>query len=218
LYGKKDKARKPLILIEERTAMTEGIVTSWVKDAKKNAGWLITLGVLGIVVGFMAIVSPLVAGKSVAIMVGVFMLVAGLSQLVGSFKAGSFGSGSMGFFSGLLTSLAGLLMFFQPLIGLGILAIILGIYFFTDGISEIVLAFRVRPEEGWVWILISGVLAILLGFFIFRQWPISGAWAVGILVGIHLLFRGVSLVAIGVAARGGLSRVQAELKQRGTAS
>jgi len=198
--------------------MTEGIVTSWVKDAKKNAGWLITLGVLGIVVGFMAIVSPLVAGKSVAIMVGVFMLVAGLSQLVGSFKAGSFGSGSMGFFSGLLTSLAGLLMFFQPLIGLGILAIILGIYFFTDGISEIVLAFRVRPEEGWVWILISGVLAILLGFFIFRQWPISGAWAVGILVGIHLLFRGVSLVAIGVAARGGLSRVQAELKQRGTAS
>lgn len=194
--------------------MTEGIVTSWVKDAKKNAGWLIALGILGIVVGFMAIVSPMVAGKSVAVVVGVFMLVAGVSQLVGSLKAGSFGSGSMGFFSGLLTSLAGLLMFFQPLIGLGVLAIILGIYFFTDGISEIVLAFRVRPEEGWVWILISGVLAILLGFFIFRQWPISGAWAVGILVGIHLLFRGVSLVAIGAAARGGLSRVQDKLKQR----
>jgi len=188
--------------------MTEGIVTSWVKDAKKNAGWLITLGVLGIVVGFMAIVSPMVAGKSVAAVVGVFMLVAGIFQLVGSLKAGSFGSGSMGFFLGLLTSLAGLLMFFQPLFGLGVLAIILGIYFFTDGISEIVLAFRVRPEEGWVWILFSGVLAILLGFFIFRQWPISGAWAVGILVGIHLLFRGVLLVVIGAAARGGLSRVQ----------
>jgi len=198
--------------------MTEGIVTSWVKDAKKNAGWLIALGVLGIAVGFMAIVSPMVAGTSVAVMVGVFMLVAGVSQLVGSLKAGSFGSGSMGFFSGLLTSLAGLLMFFQPLIGLGVLAIILGIYFFSNGISEIVLAFRVRPEEGWVWILISGVLSILLGFFIFRQWPISGAWAIGTLVGIHLLFRGVSLVAIGVAARGGLSRVQDKLKQRGAAS
>lgn len=198
--------------------MTDGIVTSWVKDTKKNAGWLIVLGAICGVVGFMAIASPMVAGKSVAVMVGVFMLVAGLSQLIGSLKAGSFGSGSMGFLWGLLTSLAGLLMFFRPLVGLGVLAIILGIYFFTDGIWGIVLAFRVRPEKGWGWMLISGVLAVLLGFFIFRQWPISGAWAIGTLVGIHLLFRGVSLAAIGVAARGGLSRVQDELKQRGTAS
>jgi len=198
--------------------MTDGIVTSWVKDTKKNAGWLIVLGAICGVVGFMAIASPMVAGKSVAVMVGVFMLVAGLSRLIGSLKAGSFGSGSMGFLWGLLTSLAGLLMFLRPLGGLGVLAIIRGIYFFTDGIWGIVLAFRVRPEKGWGWMLISGVLAVLLGFFIFRQWPISGAWAIGTLVGIHLLFRGVSLAAIGVAARGGLSRVQDELKQRGTAS
>ena len=128
--------------------MTEGAVSAWVKDAKKNAGWLIALGVLSMVVGFMAIGSPLVAGTSVSAVVGFFMLVAGLSQLVGSFKAGSFGSGGLSFLGGLLTSLAGLLMFFRPLFGLGVLAILLGIYFFADGFSGIALAFRVRPEKG----------------------------------------------------------------------
>ena len=139
--------------------MTNGAVSSWVQDAKKNAGWLIALGVVSIVVGFMAIGSPLVAGTSVAAVVGFFMLVAGLSQLVGSFRAGSFGSGALGFLGGLLTSLAGLLMFLRPLFGLGALAILLGIYFFADGFSEIALAFRVRPEKGWGWMLFSGTPA-----------------------------------------------------------
>jgi uncharacterized membrane protein HdeD (DUF308 family) len=197
--------------------MTDGGVSAWVKDAKKNAGWLITLGVLGMVVGVMAMVSPLVAGTSVTAVAGFFMLVAGLSQLVGAFRAGSFGSGGLGFLGGLLTSLAGLLMFLRPLFGLGALAILLGIYFFADGISEIALAFRVKPEKGWGWTLFSGVLALLLGILIFRQWPLSGAWAIGVLVGIYLFVRGFSLVAIGMAARGGLSDAQEALKE-GTAS
>ena len=197
--------------------MTDGGVSAWVKDAKKNAGWLITLGVLGMVVGVMAMVSPLVAGKSVTAVAGFFMLVAGLSQLVGAFRAGSFGSGGLGFLGGLLTSLAGLLMFLRPLFGLGALAILLGIYFFADGISEIALSFRVKPEKGWGWTLFSGVLALLLGILIFRQWPLSGAWAIGVLVGIYLFVRGFSLVAIGMAARGGLSDAQEALKE-GTAS
>jgi uncharacterized membrane protein HdeD (DUF308 family) len=198
--------------------MTNGAVSAWVKDAKKNAGWLIALGVLSMVVGGMAVGSPLVAGTSVSAVVGFFMLVAGLSQLLGSFKAGSFGSGGLSFLGGLLTSLAGLLMFLRPLFGLGVLAILLGIYFFADGFSGIALAFRVRPEKGWGWTLLSGVLALLLGIFIFRQWPLSGAWAIGMLVGIHLLFRGFSLVAIGMAARGGLSEAQESLKEEGAAS
>jgi len=197
--------------------MANGAVSAWVKDAKKNAGWLITLGVLGMVVGVMAMVSPLVAGTSVTAVAGFFMLVAGLSQLVGAFRAGSFGSGGLGFLGGLLTSLAGLLMFLRPLFGLGALAILLGIYFFADGISEIALSFRVKPEKGWGWTLFSGVLALLLGILIFRQWPLSGAWAIGVLVGIYLFVRGFSLVAIGMAARGGLSDAQEALKE-GSAS
>jgi uncharacterized membrane protein HdeD (DUF308 family) len=188
--------------------MAERVIASWVKDAKKNAGWLIVIGALNAIVGIMAIGSPMVAGMSVAVLVGIFMLVAGLFQLLGSLKAGSFGSGALGFIGGLLTSLAGLLMFSRPLFGVGVMAVLLGIYFFTDGIWEIGLAFRIKPEKGWGWILVSGVLSILLGFFIFRQWPFSGAWAIGILVGVHLLFRGGSLIAIGAAARSGLSQVK----------
>jgi len=195
--------------------MAEGIVSSWVKDAKKNAGWLIFLGAVSVIVGMMALGSPLVAGMSVAIVVGCFMLVAGISHIIGAFKAGSFGSGTLAFLGGLFTTVAGLLMFFRPLFGLATLTLILAAYFFFEGITGIALAFRIKPEKGWGWMLFSSILALLLGIFIFRQWPISGAWAIGTLVGIHLLFRGWSFIAIGMAARSGLSEVQEEIKEEG---
>ncbi len=193
--------------------MAEGVVSSWVKDAKKNAGWLIFLGVVSVIVGVMAIGSPMVAGMSVAMVVGFFMVVSGLSQLAGAFKAGSFGSEALSLIGGIVTTLVGFLMFFRPLFGVKALALILAVYFLTEGISGIALAFKVRPEKGWGWMLFSSTLALLLAWFIFKQWPLSGAWAIGTLVGIHILFRGFSFVAIGVAARSGLSTVQDALKE-----
>jgi uncharacterized membrane protein HdeD (DUF308 family) len=192
--------------------MAEGIVSSWVKDAKKNAGWLIFLGAVSVIVGMMALGSPLMPGLLVAAVVGFFMLVAGISQVVGSFKAGSFGSGTLPFLGGALTTFAGLVMFMRPVVGLKVLTLIIAAYFLADGLSGIALAFRVKPEKGWVWVLFSGVVALLLGIVILGKWPLSGFWVIGTLVGIHLLFRGWSLIAIGMAARSGLSEAQDAIK------
>jgi len=189
------------------------VPSEWIKEAKKNAGWLIALGVLGIVVGVFAIASPHVAGMWVSMVVGGILLVAGAGNLVAAFKAGSFGSGLLGFAGGALTSVAGLMMFFRPLFGMGVLTMLLAFYLFFDGISGITVGFRVRPESGWGWLAFSGALALLLGVMIWRQWPLSGMWAIGTLVGIHILLRGWSLVAIGLAARRGLSAVQEASRQ-----
>jgi uncharacterized membrane protein HdeD (DUF308 family) len=54
---------------------------------------------------------------------------------------------------------------------------------------------------GWVWTLVSGIVSLLLGMLIWSQWPLSGVWAVGLLVGINILFSGWSLIALGAAAR-----------------
>ena len=188
--------------------MSATMAESWIKDARKNAGWLTILGIISIVVGVLAIASPLVAGVSLTIFIGVLMIVNGVSQLLHTFKAGSFGAGALGFLGGLFTTFAGLLMFFRPLFGLAVLTGILAAYFLIDGISGITLGIRIRPEQGWGWMVFSGAMALLLGIYIFAKWPLSGIWAIGTLVGIHFLLRGWALTAIGLAAKAGLTRVE----------
>jgi len=89
----------------------------------------------------------------------------------------------------------------RPVFALLSLTILLAAYFFVAGIFEIVFAFQLKPEKGWGWMLTSGAMSLLLGIMIWRQWPVSGAWAIGILVGIKLLFAGMTMISVGSAAR-----------------
>ncbi len=89
----------------------------------------------------------------------------------------------------------------RPLMGLATLALLLAAYFLVDGICEIIVAFKMKPESGWGWMLFGGIVAMLLGIMIWRQWPISGAWAIGVLVGVHMLLAGFALIVLGSGAR-----------------
>ena len=95
----------------------------------------------------------------------------------------------------------------RPGLGLATLTLLLGGYLIVDGISGTVLAFHVRPEKGWGWMLFSAVLGILLGFLLLREWPLSGLWAIGTLVGVNLLFSGFSMISIGSAVKGAAKRL-----------
>ncbi len=180
----------------------------WLKDAKKNAGLLIGLGVIEVVVGVLALGSPLITGLAVTVLVGIALIVAGFARLFGAFKAGSFGAGVLGFISGLLAIGVGGYMLIRPGIGLTSLTLVLAIYLFADGVSRLLVGFKMRPVKGWGMTVASGVAGIVLGFLIWRQWPLSAAWAVGTLTGIHLIFAGWSMVGIGTAARRGATQAQ----------
>ncbi len=97
--------------------------------------------------------------------------------------------------------MAGALVVAHPLFSLGWLTLVLAAYFFIDGIFGIILAFQVRPEQGWGWTLFSGIVAVLAGILIWRQWPVSGAWLVGLLVGIKIIFAGWAMIATGSVGR-----------------
>jgi uncharacterized membrane protein HdeD (DUF308 family) len=62
-------------------------------------------------------------------------------------------------------------------------------------------AFRYRPAAGWGWLLLSGVLSLLLAWLIWAQWPLSGWWAIGVLVGVNLLGTGAALVTLASALK-----------------
>jgi len=174
---------------------------TWMDEAKKNSGFLIFLGILTVIFGVVAIGSPLITGVAVAVFVGFLLLASGVARIVHALKSKQWGTGFWGTVVGVLGVAAGLLMIFRPLVGLVTMTMLIAIYFLVDGISEIIAAFKIKPDQGWGWVLFNGIIAVLLGFMIWRQWPVSGAWAIGILVGIHILITGWSMIILGTGAR-----------------
>ena len=173
----------------------------WAHEAKKNATWLIVLGVLTAILGILAIASPLMTGIAVTLFIGGLLTVMGVLQIIAAFKSGQWGSGIVGTLIGLLSIVAGLLMIFRPGIGLATLTLFLAAYFLVDGIFEIIASFKMKPESGWGWMLFNGIVAAVLGFLLWRQWPVSGSYAIGILFGIHILMSGIVMAVVGFGAR-----------------
>ena len=176
-------------------------VSSWAQTAAKNARWIIVLGVVTAVAGFLAMGSPLATGLTVVVFIGMALVIGGVARIIGAFSAGSFGQGTLAFIGGMITFVAGLALTGRPGIGLTTLTLILGVYLVVDGISSAILAFKVRPEKGWGSMLFSAVMGVLLGFLLLREWPLSGTWAIGTLVGVNMVFSGFSMISVGSAAR-----------------
>ena len=184
------------------------IGTEFLDGIKKNAGMAIAVGVVLLIAGFLAIGSPLAVGLSVAVVIGVLLLIGGIALLVLAFKAGSIEKGLLPSIVGIVTVVIGLLMISRPGAGLTSLTLFLAVYFLVTGVFEIMWAFLVRPAKGWGWTLFSGLVSLLLGFIIWGQFPLSGAWAVGTLVGIRMIFSGLMLIMLGAAARSKVKEVQ----------
>jgi len=175
-------------------------LTGWAEDAKKNTGMIVLLGVVAVIAGFLALVMPWVSGVGVTLVVGFAMVVGGVARLVGVFHAA--------FIGGALTLLAGVILVARPGVGLAVLTLMVGAYLLVDGIFGAVLAFHVRPEKGWGWMFFSAAAAFLLGVLLLAEWPLSGLWAIGTLVGINMLFAGFSMISIGSAARKLVKKVE----------
>jgi len=157
---------------------------------------------------------PFVTGTAVTIFVGVLMIAAGITRGIFAFRAQSFGRGLLMFLLGAVIALGGVLLLARPLIGLASLTIVLAAFFFADGIIEAVYAFQLRPVQGWGWLLSSGIASVLLGFLIMYQWPVSGRWAIGVLVGVRLVFTGWPIIALGSVARGVVEDAESALDAR----
>ncbi|HUO67820.1 MAG TPA: HdeD family acid-resistance protein [Gammaproteobacteria bacterium] len=168
---------------------------------RENSGWAIAIGILLLIAGILAIGSPFVTGLAVTVSVGALLVLSGLGQCFLAFQAGAFGRGLLIFLLGLIAVVAGVYMVSQPVSGLASLTLLLAGYFIVTGILTIITALQLRPASGWGWMLANAIVTLLLGVLIWRQWPLSGTWAVGTLFGVQMLMSGFSLLTTGSAVR-----------------
>jgi len=171
------------------------------QDVRGVSRWTTVLGIVTLVLGMLAISSPLIPGVAVAITVGLLLSVSGLMELVFAFRAGSFGRGLLAFLFGGVSFVVGGVMVARPLFGLASLTFVLVAYFLIDGLTHISCGIKHKPEQGWSWIVFGGIVSTLLALMIWRGWPLSGGWAIGVLIGIRLIFAGWAMIAMGAVGR-----------------
>ena len=171
------------------------------ETVKASATQMTLLGAALIILGVAALSAPWWSGVAAALLVGCLVLAAGVVQCAFAFQAQSLSRGILSFLLGGMTVLCGVVMVAHPLLNLGFLTLALAAWFVVAGVFEILYAVQLRPLQGWDWTALGGLLSALLGAMIYSQWPLSGAWAVGILVGVKVLFLGVTMVVLGRAAR-----------------
>jgi len=170
-------------------------------EAAKAGGKRMTaFGVIAIILGMLAMLAPGLTGASIAMLLGGLVVVSGIVRMMWAFQSGSLGRGLWMFVIGVLTLLCGIALLANPLFASGVLTIVLAAYFVFDGTSEIAVGVG-RMGDGGGWLLFSGIVSIILGAMIWAQYPLSGAWAMGTLLGIKLFFVGLTMITGGSAVR-----------------
>jgi len=157
-------------------------------------------GVLTIIFGIFAMSSPFVAGLWTTMALAIALLAAGISMTIFAFQAPSLSRGVLKLLFGVLTVLIGIAIISQPGIALAKLTLFLGVYFIADGFLMFITAWNVKPAPGWGWMTLNGAVTVMLAWMILKGWPESALWAVGILVGVRLLFAGITMLTLGSAA------------------
>jgi uncharacterized membrane protein HdeD (DUF308 family) len=175
-------------------------------DIKKGINGSLLIGALLIILGIVAIALPAFSTIVAETWIAFILISAGASKLVYAFQTRN---NDQGFIWKLLLSIlyiaTGVMLFVYPLTGVVTLTLLLGSFLLTEGVFELILAFRLRPQQNWTWALGNGIITLLLGAMIWFQWPFNAPWLIGTLVGVSVLFTGVSRVMLSLNVRSALN-------------
>jgi uncharacterized membrane protein HdeD (DUF308 family) len=174
-------------------------------SAAVRAHWKAFLfeGIVLAILGLAAMIVPPLASLAVTIFLGWMFLVSGIAGLVITYWARAMPGFWWSLASAALAVLAGGILLARPMQGVLTLTIVLGAYFLAEGVATIMYALEHRKELSgrWSWLLIAGLMDLVIAFFIIAGLPGSAEWAIGLLVGINMLFGGATLIGMALAAR-----------------
>ncbi|POF32257.1 HdeD family acid-resistance protein [Roseibium marinum] len=168
---------------------------------QENWGWFLVLGIALVIGGLILIAAPLATSIAVTILIAVVLFVGGLVQIYNAFKTKGTSSFIWNLITGIIAVIGGIVIYMNPLAGTFALTLVIAAIFIAQGVSQILFAFKLKPHEGWVWVLIAGIVSLAAGVMIWLDLPGSAAWALGLIAGISVLVNGWSYIAIALAAR-----------------
>lgn len=172
------------------------MTTNVSSDINKSNNGALWTGIILTILGIVAISVPAVATVVTETWIALILASAGASKLIYSFQTRNQGGFIWKVLLSVLYIATGLMLFFYPLTGVLTITLLLGSFLLTEGVFELILASRLRPQQNWTWVLGDGIITLLLGAMIWFQWPFDARWLLGTLVGTSVLFTGISRIML----------------------
>jgi len=163
------------------------------RTVKRYSLWYLVQGGLMILAGILALVYPAISSVAVVFFIGWLLIFSGIFQgisLIGARQVPHFWLQLM---SVALFIVVGALFLRNPGESLLTLTLLLIVFFLIEGISKVIFALTIRPFPNWGWVLVSGIVGIVLAFYLWASIPVSAAWLLGVLLGIELICEGAAI-------------------------
>jgi uncharacterized membrane protein HdeD (DUF308 family) len=186
--------------------MYENTDSTTLQKLRQGTGWGIAIGIVLIILGILALVLPFAATIAASLMFGWLFILAGVAQIIFAIQSRHERYFIWRLLLGIVYVLAGIFVLSSPIITALTLTLIMGISIFVQSVIQVVGAFQMKPDQGWGWILFSGIMGIILAILIWSQWPSSAIWFIGIWLGVNFLSDGLGLVMSASALRSALPK------------
>jgi len=187
----------------ERQTDAEQIGRAFAGAIHEHWGIFLAEGIILVLLGIAAILLPLIATLAFTIIIGWIFLASGIVGLITTFWARHAPGFWWSLISAIVAIAAGIVLLLWPITGAVSLTLVLIAFFVIEGIVSIMYAIEHRNQltGRWVWMLVSGIIDLILAGIIFAGLPGTALWALGLLVGINMVFGGVALIGMALAAR-----------------
>ena len=163
----------------------------------KSIVWAVVL----IIFGFLAIALPFATSWGVVLVIAWMIVFSGAFQFIHAFQSKGIGHILWKLLVAILYLIVGLYFLLHPVLGVAAFTLALAIFFVIEGVMDLVAYFQARAMSGSGWILFDGIVTLILGVLVWRQWPSSTLWVIGTLVGISMIFTGMTRLMLSLAAR-----------------
>jgi uncharacterized membrane protein HdeD (DUF308 family) len=163
------------------------------ETVKRYSLWYLVQGALMVLGGFLALIYPLVSSIAVVLFLGWLLIISGVVQAFSLIGARHVPNFWLQLISVVLSVIVGLLLIRNPGQGLITITLLLIVFFMVEGFSKLIFALTIRPLPNWGWVLASGVVGILLSFYLWASLPVTAIWLLGVLLGIQLISEGAAL-------------------------
>lgn len=174
------------------SGLTEATQSRWV--------WFLGLGIALIVGGGLAVMLPAISTVAASLVLGLVLAVVGVLQILQAFQATAWAGFIWGLLIGVIQLVGGALIYLNPLAGAIAITLLIALVFVAQGLAQIALALRLRPQTGWGWLLASALIALFASAALALKLPYTSIYTPGTITGISLLFAGGAYIAMALSS------------------
>ena len=180
--------------------MTPFVPSTGIEEVRKHSTWFLVLGIALVILGMIAIGWAVATTIVSVIFLGWLLIIGGVLHVIHGFKHRPWSGFFINLLAGVLYAVAGFVMVANPALAAVTLTLLIAMILIVAGLFRLFVAFS-TPLDHRGWLILNGVVSILLGIMIWRSWPVSGLWVIGMFVGIDMIFDGWTEIMLALSVR-----------------